>query len=160
MSWNDVAEALNKMVDQPRESDLYLTPAAKARADKFLAEMRVLHFPLPRVQGDGGQDVAFEWSNKLRLVITAIEAWASMKSFVPKAGGKPPSSGGGGRNAERNFRGEKRTNDTHSSTTDADARLSRWTRRREDRIAGVPGPPSHLLGRCCRGFVPVPQIGS
>jgi hypothetical protein len=24
----------------------------------------------------------------------------------------------------------------------------------------VPGPPSHLLGRCCRGFVPVPQIGS
>ena len=83
-----------------------------------------------------------------------------MKSFVPKAGGKPPSSGGGGRNAERNFRGEKRTNDTHSSTTDADARLSRWTRRREDRIAGVPGPPSHLLGRCCRGFVPVPQIGS
>jgi hypothetical protein len=125
MSWNDVAEALNKMVDQPRESDLYLTPAAKARADKFLAEMRVLHFPLPRVQGDGGQDVAFEWSNKLRLVITAIEAWASMKSFVPKAGGKPPSSGGGGRNAERNFRGEKRTNDTHSSTTDADARLFR-----------------------------------
>jgi IS5 family transposase len=44
---------------------------------------------------------------------------------VPKAGGKPPSSGGGGRNAERNFRGEKRTNDTHSSTTDADARLFR-----------------------------------
>jgi transposase len=56
---------------------------------------------------------------------TLIEAWASMKSFVPKAGGKPPSSGGGGRNAERNFRGEKRTNDTHSSTTDADARLFR-----------------------------------
>ena len=57
MSWNDVAEALNKMVDQPRESDLYLTPATKARADKFLAEMRVLHFPVPRVQGDGGQDL-------------------------------------------------------------------------------------------------------
>jgi transposase len=56
---------------------------------------------------------------------TLIEAWASMKSFVPKAGGKPPSSGEGGRNAERNFRGEKRTNDTHSSTTDPDARLFR-----------------------------------
>ena len=113
MSWNDVAEALNKMVDQPRESNLYLTSAAKARADKFLAEMRVLHFPLPRVQGDGGQDVAFEWSNKLRLVITAIEAWASMKSFVPKAGGKPPSSGGGGRNAERNFR-RRKAHDRHT----------------------------------------------
>ena len=56
---------------------------------------------------------------------TLIEAWASMKSFVPKADGKPPSPGGGGRNAERNFRGEKRTNDTHSSTTDPDARLFR-----------------------------------
>jgi hypothetical protein len=56
---------------------------------------------------------------------TLIEAWASMKSFVPKAGGKPPSPGGGGRNAERNFRGEKRTNDTHCSTTDPDARLFR-----------------------------------
>ena len=30
-----------------------------------------------------------------------------------------------GRNAERNFRGEKRTNDTHSSTTDPDVRLFR-----------------------------------
>ena len=58
---------------------------------------------------------------------TLIEAWASMKSFVPKDGGKsPPCSGeGGGRNAEVNFRGEKRTNDTHSSTTDPDARLFR-----------------------------------
>jgi len=56
---------------------------------------------------------------------TLIEAWASMKSFVAKAGGEPPSPGGGGRNAERNFRGEKRTNDTHSSTTDPDARLFR-----------------------------------
>ena len=56
---------------------------------------------------------------------TLIEAWASMKSFVPKADGKPPSPGGGGRNAERNFRGEKRTNDTHRSTTNSDARLFR-----------------------------------
>src|SRR4029077_14540368 len=52
---------------------------------------------------------------------TLIEAWASMKSFVPKAGGKPPPPGGGGRNADRNFRVEKRTNDTHSSSTDPDA---------------------------------------
>ncbi|MGA3310808.1 MAG: IS5 family transposase [Xanthobacteraceae bacterium] len=57
---------------------------------------------------------------------TLIEAWASMKSFVPKAGDQPPASReGGGRNAEINFRGEKRTNDTHSSTTDPDARLFR-----------------------------------
>jgi len=61
---------------------------------------------------------------------TLIEAWASMKSFVPKdEGGKPPadrgSDCGAGRNAERDFHGEKRSNETHASTTDPDARLFR-----------------------------------
>ena len=55
---------------------------------------------------------------------TLIEAWASMKSFKPKDGaGDPPAEGG--RNAEADFRGEKRSNDTHVSTTDPDARLDR-----------------------------------
>jgi transposase len=53
---------------------------------------------------------------------TLIEAWASMKSFVKKdGGGKPP--GDGGRNPTVDFKGESRSNDTHHSTTDADARL-------------------------------------
>jgi transposase len=55
---------------------------------------------------------------------TLIEAWSSMKSFRPKDGsGAPPTDGG--RNAERDFRGEKRSNATHASTTDPDARLYR-----------------------------------
>jgi transposase len=56
---------------------------------------------------------------------TLIKAWASMKSFKPKVppGGDKPE--GGGRNAEADFRGEKRTNETHESTTDPDARLYR-----------------------------------
>lgn len=54
---------------------------------------------------------------------TLIEAWASMKSFRPKDGsGEPP---GPGRNSERDFRGEKRSNETHASSTDPDARLFR-----------------------------------
>jgi len=54
---------------------------------------------------------------------TLIDAWASMKSFVPKdKGDEPPPPG---RNAERNFRGEKRSNETHASRTDPDARLYR-----------------------------------
>ena len=54
---------------------------------------------------------------------TLIDAWASMKSFVPKDGsGEPPS---GGRNGERNFRKERRSNQTHTSTTDPDAQLFR-----------------------------------
>jgi transposase len=55
---------------------------------------------------------------------TLIEAWASMKSFRPKGGdGEPPE--GGGRNGSRDFRGERRCNETHASTTDPDARLYR-----------------------------------
>jgi transposase len=55
---------------------------------------------------------------------TLIEAWASMKSFKPRDGsGEPPADGG--RNAEADFRGEKRSNATHASTTDPDARLYR-----------------------------------
>jgi IS5 family transposase len=54
---------------------------------------------------------------------TLIEAWASMKSFRPKdGGGEPPAAG---RNGERNFHREKRSNQTHASTSDPDARLYR-----------------------------------
>ena len=54
---------------------------------------------------------------------TLIEAWASMKSFRPKddQDQDPPASGG--RNSEVDFKGQKRKNDTHQSTTDPDARL-------------------------------------
>ena len=64
---------------------------------------------------------------------TLIEAWASMKSFRPKDGsGDPPD--GGGRNGERNFRREKRSNETHASTTDPDAKLYRKGDGQESRL--------------------------
>src|SRR5471030_1251975 len=47
---------------------------------------------------------------------TLIEAWASLKSFKPKDGSDNPPTDGG-RNAEANFHGEKRSNETHASTT-------------------------------------------
>lgn len=43
-----------------------------------------------------------------------------MKSFRAKDGSDEPPEGG---RSERNFRGKKRSNDTHASTTDPDARL-------------------------------------
>ena len=55
---------------------------------------------------------------------TLIEAWASMKSVRPKDGGNPPP-GGTGRNPSVDFKGQKRRNDTHASTTDPEARLYR-----------------------------------
>jgi transposase len=54
-----------------------------------------------------------------------IEAWASMKNFKPKDGVDEPSAEGGGRNEETDFHGEKRSNETHASTTDPEARLYR-----------------------------------
>jgi len=63
---------------------------------------------------------------------TLVDAWASMKSFRPKDGsGEPPSAG---RNGERNFHKEKRSNETHASTTDPDAKLYRKAAGRESRL--------------------------
>jgi transposase len=54
---------------------------------------------------------------------TLLEAWASHKSFQPKAGPSPAM--GPGRNAEVDFHGQRRSNATHASTTDPEARLAR-----------------------------------
>ena len=65
---------------------------------------------------------------------TLVDAWASMKSFRPKSlsSGEDPGNGsdeppapGGGRNREADFHGQKRSNETHASTTDPEARLYR-----------------------------------
>jgi len=54
---------------------------------------------------------------------TLLNAWASHKSFKPKDG--PPPSGPAGRNVEVQWHGQKRSNETHASTTDPQARLYR-----------------------------------
>ena len=58
---------------------------------------------------------------------TLIQAWASQKSFRRKDG----SDDGDG----TNFRGEKRSNETHGSTTDPEARLYRKSYGKESRLA-------------------------
>jgi len=64
---------------------------------------------------------------------TQIAAWASMKSFRAKDGsGDPPGSG---RNGERDFNGEKRSNATHASTTDPEAQLYRKGRGKEAKLS-------------------------
>lgn len=65
---------------------------------------------------------------------TLIEAWASMKSVKPKDGSGAPPAGGGGRNADADFHGEKRSNATHASTTDPDARLYRKGKGKETKL--------------------------
>ena len=61
---------------------------------------------------------------------TLIEAWASLKSFRPKNDQQGPGSG----NSWKSFHGEKRSNDTHQSTTDAEAKLLRKGRGKEAKL--------------------------
>src|SRR3989440_4147477 len=77
---------------------------------------------------------------------TLLESWASLKSLKPRRpnlGGqrkpkrdsrRPPPGKGGGRNVEVDFHGEKRSNDTHVSSTDVEARLARKGKGREAKL--------------------------
>src|SRR5450432_3736041 len=66
---------------------------------------------------------------------TLIEAWASQKSFQRKDGsGGPPQDNDPG-NPTVDFHGEKRSNETHQSTTDPEARLARKSGRHEAKLA-------------------------
>jgi transposase len=66
---------------------------------------------------------------------TLLEAWASVKSFRPKEG--PPSENPPtqGRNEEVDFHGEKRSNATHASTTDPEARLAKKGKGKEAKLS-------------------------
>jgi transposase len=64
---------------------------------------------------------------------TLMEAWASQKSFRPKD--EKPGDGPQGRNPEVDFRKQKRSNETHESKTDPDARLARKAKGQEARLS-------------------------
>ena len=59
---------------------------------------------------------------------TLIQAWASQKRFRPRDGSDDQPPGEGGRNAQADWKGQPRSNDTHESQTDPDARLYRKSR--------------------------------
>jgi transposase len=61
---------------------------------------------------------------------TLLEAWASQKSFRPKDEGKPGSTP-----READFHGERRSNQTHQSTTDPDARLYKKSKGSEAKLS-------------------------
>ena len=80
---------------------------------------------------------------------TLIEAWASMKSFKPKDGSGEPPAERGGRNGETDFHGAKRSNDTHASTTDPEARLYRKGQGKEAKLCFL----GHVLMENRNGLV-------
>lgn len=82
---------------------------------------------------------------------TMIEAWASHKSFVrrdDKDKDEPPG-GPGERNAEVDFKGEKRSNQTHVSTTDPDARLYKKAEFAESKLRHL----THIVSENRNGLV-------
>ena len=79
---------------------------------------------------------------------TLIRAWASHKSFVPKDGAPPPSTGSRG-NPEVDFKGQKRTNDTHQSKTDPDSKLF----TKSSKAGAVPCYMGHVLTENRNGLV-------
>jgi transposase len=82
---------------------------------------------------------------------TLIQAWASHKSFQPKPDRSdgPPPGPTPGRNAERDWRGQKRSNETHASTTDPDARLA----RKSDGQSSILAYAGHVLMENRNGLV-------
>jgi transposase len=84
---------------------------------------------------------------------TLIESYASIKSFVPKdqadTKDSDDSNGFKSRNVEVDFHGQKRSNDTHVSTTDAEARLYRKSAGQEAKLAHL----GHILTDNRHGLV-------
>ena len=74
---------------------------------------------------------------------TMIEAWASQKSFQRKDGGDSDRQG------TASFHGEKRTNETHASKTDPDARLYKKSRGSEAKLSYL----GHLMVENRHGFI-------
>ena len=64
---------------------------------------------------------------------TLLQAWASLKSVKPRDDDELPPSAGG-RNADVDFHGQRRTNETHRSTTDPEARIARKGRGQEAKL--------------------------
>jgi transposase len=79
---------------------------------------------------------------------TLIEAWASMKSVRPKDGSSDGPSPEG-RNPTVDFRGEKRSNHTHASTTDPEARMYRKGKGKETKLCYM----GHVLMENRNGLV-------
>jgi hypothetical protein len=74
-----------------------------------------------------------------------------MKSFRAKDGSDEPPSGG--RNGERDFHGERRSNDTHASATDPEARLYRKGKGKEAKLSYISDLRIELIDYLC-GRVP------
>jgi hypothetical protein len=108
--------------------------------------------PRPAAGGQGGAQVSGQAlaHKEVRALLsdehfsvdgTQVAAWASLKSFEAKDGSDEPPSAG--RNGERDFHGERRSNETHASTTDPEAKLYKKGKGILDSFVFVDERPAH-----------------
>jgi transposase len=83
---------------------------------------------------------------------TPIETWASLKSFLPKD--TAPPDGGGGRNPEVDFHGERRLNQTHAFISDPEERLFRKGNGKEAKLCFM----GHVLMENRHGLIITPRL--
>ena len=98
---------------------------------------------------------AHDWVSDAHFTVdgTLVDAWASLKSFRPKTGAPPPTDGDPG-NPSVDFHGERRSNATHESTTDPEAKLLRKARGREARLCfGLHALMENRHGPCVQAQV-------
>lgn len=86
---------------------------------------------------------------------TLIESWASMKSFRPKDEQQGPGSG----NGWMDFHGEKRSNQTHQSTTDPEAKLLKKGRGKEARLCFAGHAVMENRNGLCVHIMATPSVG-
>lgn len=87
---------------------------------------------------------------------TLLEAWASHKSFKPKDHTGSDEGGPKGRNVETDWRGEKRSNETHASSTDPEARLYRKSRNTAATLCFM----GHVLMENRNGLIVDAELGT
>jgi transposase len=113
------------------------TSFTKNRDRILTAEVAGIFFEKIREQAEANKFLSRE---HFSVDGTLIEAAASLKSFRPKDEGEDQDGGdtptrGAGRNPEVDFHGERRSNKTHASRTDPEARLARKGRGKEAKLA-------------------------
>src|SRR5438477_370327 len=116
-----VREGMRGADHQQNHMFSYLSPEMRVRKDHPLRAIRAMV-----------DEVLTQLSR--RFDATLMEAWASLKSCQPKQGKSAPPPDDPG-NPTVNFRGERRSNETHESKTDAEAQLARKSDGKESKLS-------------------------
>lgn len=116
------------------EPVFHVTSFTKNRARLLTSEIAEAFFAAIRSQAEAHQLLSAEHFSVDGTLIEAAAALKSLRPIAEDAGEEPPVAGGGGRNPDVDFHGERRGNLSHRSSTDPEARLARKGNGKEARL--------------------------